>query len=285
MFLSSNSFSRSRVVLRLSVGLGLSLISVPAAMAVTTAIATASLSFNVASPQGALGFSSPHLNGTAALNAGPPATEVNYWDTGSGSVLSGSDSIGGNSVSLSSSFSGRSFTSNASVSLSLPPFVTAEGSASSFNFVNIDTLNIVPVNDTFDLKFTSVRALLNLSLGADDDGATAFGGASWFIGLRYTLPGDADSGLHTRSVSRELGSDESWLDSNSYSGYTGSFTFSSIPAAAMDIQLYWETTADARALDGGGNEPLPVPDGGTSFLFLGTGLAAVESMRRKLRKA
>jgi hypothetical protein len=279
MISSTLPLSRSRAVLRLTVGLGLSLVSVPAAMAVTTAIATASLSFNVSSPHGPLGFSSASLNGTADLNAGPPATSRSYFDTSGGPALTASEAIGNNSFTLSSSVSGRTFTASSGVSLSVPPFVSSEGRSSSFNFVNIDTLHIVPVDDMFDLKFSSVRALLNLSLGTDGDGVSAFGGASWFVGLRYSFPGDTEGGSTTQSVSKEIGTDDSLANSN---GYYSSFTFNSIPASATNVQLYWETTADARAVDAA-RAPLAIPDSGTTLAFFGTGLGALGWMRRKLR--
>jgi hypothetical protein len=274
---------RLKAILHLTVGVGISLISVPAAMAVSSAIATASLSFNVSSPNGTIGFSGFNLNGTADLTAASPLTTAGYSNATANASLSGSDSIGVNTINTSSSVSGRAFTSTSGVSIALPPFTSSSGSASSFNFVNIDTLNIVPVDGMFDLKFSSVHARLDLSLGNDAEGVAAFGGASWFVGVRYSMPGDVDGGTNTWSLSRSIGTDSSYSDTNNY---YNSFTFSSIPASASNIQLYWETTAEARAVDGQPSQaPASVPDGGTSLLLFGTGLGAIGWMRRKLRSS
>jgi hypothetical protein len=279
MIPSSLQRTRSRAILHLTVGLGLSLISVPAAMAVTTAIATASLSFNLSSPNGTVGISSANLNGTADLNAGPPASAHSYWNTGAATSFAASESLGNNSFVLSSSVSGRSFGASSGVSLAVPPFLTAEGTASSFNFVSIDTSQLISANDMYELKFSAVRARLDVDLGTDADGVAAFGGASWFVGLRYALPGDTDGGSNTWSLSRNIGTDDTWSDTNNY---TGSFSFTGIPAAATNIQLYWETTAEARAVDGG-RSALPVPDGGTTIILFSSGLGALAWMRRKVR--
>ena len=272
---------RLKAILNLTVGVGISLISVPAAMAVSSAIATASLSFNVSSPNGSIGFSGFNLNGTADLSATPPLTTEVYSNNAANATLASAAFVGANSVNTSSSVSGRTFTSASGVSLGLPPFTSSTGTASSFNFVNIDTLNIVPVDGMFDLKFSSVHARLDLSLANDSEGVAAFGGASWFVGVRYSMPGDVDGGTNTWSLSRSIGTDSSYSDTNN--NYN-SFTFSSIPVSASNIQLYWETTAEARAVDGRPSQgPATVPDGGTSLLLLGAGLGATEWLRRKLR--
>lgn len=279
MFLSLRSVS-SRKLRPFTPGLLGVVLTVSSASAVSTSVSTASLSFRVTSSNGPLHFSSPNLNGDAALTAVPPPAVAGYSDSTGNTSLSGSDAIGANTVSTSSSVNADSFfTSTSSVNLALPPFSSSSGQASSYNYIDIDITDLRPVNGFFDIKFSSVLAQLSLSLGTDANGVSAFGGASWFVSLNYTLPGGDESGSNTLALSKSIGTTGSFSETSTY---TNSFEFSGIPAGATDVQLYWETSAEARALEG---TPRPVPDGGTALVLLGLGLGGMECLRRKWKGA
>ncbi len=253
--------------------------AVPFAEAVSTASASASLSFRVSSPNGPLGFSAPSLNGSAALDTAGPASDASYSNHSSGLSLSGSEAIGVNSASTASTVNGNTLTASSGVSLALPPFSESNGSASSANFLSLDTLSLSPVGGYYSIKFSYVQAHLSIELGNDPGGVYAFGAASWLISLRYSLPaGNGAGDANTLEVSKSAGTGG---NDGAASSYSTSFFFSDIPSSATGLQLYWETSVRAQAVDARA-AALDVPEGGSAIAFFALGLAGTEWFRRRL---